>query len=73
MGGSMKSFHEHLAEAQTALRTKVQSGAKTQAQDRKLVVELYQAGYAVGLTAKEITQVLMKPLAPDLRQGLPKS
>lgn len=71
----MKSFRAHLAEAQTILRAKVQSGAMTQAQaqERKLVIELYEAGYGGGLTAKEITQILMKAAAPDLGSSITKS
>ena len=69
----MKSFPEQLADAQTALRARLHNGSKGQSQDRKIVLELYQAGYAVGLTSKEITQVLLKAVVPDLRPKLTRS
>lgn len=67
----MKSFPEQLTEAQSALRARVQSGSK--GHDRKVVQDLYKAGYEVGLTPKEITQVLMKTIAAEVRPGLAKS
>ena len=67
----MRSFPEQLAEAQTALRVRLQGGSK--GHDRKIVQELYKAGYGVGLTPKEITRVLLKAVAAELRPGLAKS
>lgn len=66
----MNNFSEVLADAQTALRAKVASSSKSQNQERKLAQELYRSGQKVGLTSKEITKVLMKAVAGELRPGL---
>ena len=42
-------------------------------QDKALAPRRYEAGLVVGLTSNEITQGLMKPLAKELRPGLPKT
>jgi hypothetical protein len=41
--------------------------------DRTLAHDLYQSGYAVGLTSKEITKVLVKAVIAELRPGLARS
>lgn len=67
----MESFRDLLAAAQEYLKTSMSDGERVQA--KALASRLYEAGFAVGLTSKEITQVLLKPLATELRPGLPKT
>ncbi len=67
----MQSFQDLLTAAQASLRTSITDGNR--AQDNTLAVRLYEVGFAVGLTSKEITQVLMKPFAKELRPGLKKA
>ena len=67
----MANFNDLMALTQEALTTRLVHG--DEAGDSSFVPNLFYAGYAVGLTNKEIVAELLKPVVVELRPGLKRS
>ena len=65
----MATFQEILARAQATLLTRLSGGDGTVQVD-DLMPHLFYSGYSVGLTTKEIIQILLRPVVNELRPGL---